>query len=59
MKDWKPFYMEAETKTDNTDFNDWKPKLWDERRIEENAHGGRAVKLTVTKKFKYWKKEDK
>ncbi len=59
IKDWKPYFFEVWTKTKDVDFNKWKEKLWFNRKIEENAEWGRINSLTVKKKYKYWKKDNK
>ena len=53
LKNGEPNYMTAETYTQNTDFNLWKEKLWNNRKIEENTTYNKIQSLKVTKKFKY------
>ncbi|HMT01078.1 MAG TPA: hypothetical protein PKC14_02020 [Candidatus Absconditabacterales bacterium] len=53
VKNGKPYYLEAETKSKNTDFMYWKKKLGSHRKIEENANDDQVVSLKVIKKFKY------
>lgn len=53
IKDWKPYYMEAETYSKNTDFGYRKKKIWPYRKIEENTNDGKVVGVKIVKKVKY------
>ena len=59
IKNWKPYFFEVWTKTKDTDFKKRKEKLWFNRKIEENTEWGKVNSLTVKKKYKYWKKDNK